>query len=123
MNSATPRTRSVSAEVELDVREEAELVWSVAVAQHPDHGPQLSSERLEVTVDGSPVALEELRVDDGGRLHVCTARPGRLRLSYAAEVTGSAPPANIGVRTIERASWAGVNVPSKMTPLVWTARS
>ena len=95
MNSATPRTRSVSAEVELDVREEAELVWSVAVAQHPDHGPQLSSERLEVTVDGSPVALEELRVDDGGRLHVCTARPGRLRLSYAAEVTGSAPPAKV----------------------------
>ena len=95
MNSATPRTRSVSAEVELDVREEAELVWSVAVAQHPDHGPQLSSERLEVTVDGSPVALEELRVDDGGRLHLCTARPGRLRLSYAAEVSGSAPPAKV----------------------------
>ena len=32
MNSAAPRSRSVSAEVELDVREEAELVWSVAVA-------------------------------------------------------------------------------------------
>ena len=95
MNSATPRTRSVSAEVELDVREEAELVWSVAVAQHPDQGPQLSSERLEVTVDGSPVALEELRVDDGGRLHLCTARPGRLRLSYAAEVSGAAPPAKV----------------------------
>ena len=43
--------------------------------------PQLSSETLEVTVDGTPVALEELRVDDGGRLHVCTAPPGRLHLS------------------------------------------
>jgi hypothetical protein len=95
MNSVTPRTRSVSAEVELDVREQAELVWSVAVAQLPDQGPELASETLEVTVDGSPVALEELRVDDGGRLHVCTAQPGRLRLSYAAEVTGTAPPATV----------------------------
>ena len=80
MNSAAPRSRSVSAEVELDVREEAELVWSVAVAQHPEQGPALSSETLEVTVDGAPIALEELRVADGGRLHVCTASPGRLRL-------------------------------------------
>src|SRR6478736_395473 len=91
MNSAAPRSRSVSAEVELDVREEAELVWSVAVAQ----GPELSSETLEVTVDGAPVALEELLVADGGRLHVCTARPGRLRLRYAAEVSGTAPPAKV----------------------------
>jgi transglutaminase-like putative cysteine protease len=95
MDSSAPRTRSVSAEVELDVREEAELVWSVAVAQHPEAGPRLSSETLEVTVDGAPIAVEELRVDDGGRLHVCTARPGRLRLTYAAEVSGTAPPAKV----------------------------
>src|SRR6478735_5574646 len=101
MNSAVPRTRSVSAEVELDVREEAELVWSVAVAQHPDAGPRLSSETLEVTVDGAPIAVEELRVDDGGRLHVCTARPGRLRLTYAAEVSGTPPPAPL--RRVRRA--------------------
>ena len=85
------RTRSVACEVELDVREEAELVWSVAVA----NGPALASEELSVTVDGRPVDLAEVPVDDGGRLHVCTAPPGRLRLSYAAEVTGTAEPAKV----------------------------
>lgn len=85
------RTRSVSCQVELDVAEEAELVWAVAVA----NGPTLASEELSVTVDGNAVDLDEVSVDDGGRLHVCTAPPGRLRLSYAAEVTGTAEPATV----------------------------
>jgi transglutaminase-like putative cysteine protease len=89
--SGSPRTRSVSCQIELDVREEAELVWSVAVA----HGPDLASEELSVTVDGAPVEVKELGVDDGGRLHVCTAPPGRLRLAYAAQVTGTATPATV----------------------------
>ena len=84
-------TRRVSAEIELDVREPADLVWSVAVAD----GPALASERLAVTVDGAPLATEEVRVDDGGRLHVCRAGVGRLRLEYAAEVTGAAAPAKV----------------------------
>jgi transglutaminase-like putative cysteine protease len=83
--------RSVSSRVELDVNEEAELVWSVAVAQ----GPELASEDLLITVDGSPVEVKELGVDDGGRLHICTAPPGRLVLSYTAEVTGLAAPASV----------------------------
>jgi transglutaminase-like putative cysteine protease len=86
-----PRIRTTSCEVVLDVREPAELVWSIAVAQ----GPTLSSEALTVTVDGVPVRLEEIRVDDGGRLHLCTAPVGTLRLSYAAEVTGLAAPAKV----------------------------
>ncbi len=85
------RTRTVSCQVELDVREEAELVWSVAVA----HGPELASESLTVTVDGNQVELSELEVNDGGRLHVCTAPPGHLELSYAAEVAGRAAPATV----------------------------
>ena len=89
--SASHRTRSVSCQVELDVREEAELVWSVAVA----HGPQLASENLAITVNGSPVRVRELQVDDGGRLHVCTAPPGRLILTYAADVSGLAAPAEV----------------------------
>jgi hypothetical protein len=85
------RTRTVSCQVEVDVREAAELVWSVAVA----HGPELASENLTITVDGRPVEVTELGVNDGGRLHVCTSPPGRLRLSYAAEVTGEAAPAKV----------------------------
>lgn len=91
-SSAAPgpaRTRSVGARIELDVREEAELVWSVAVAR----GPELGSESLSIEVDGAPLAVREVEVGDGGRLHVCTAPPGRLRLDYAAEVTGTAEPA------------------------------
>jgi transglutaminase-like putative cysteine protease len=90
-DSPQPRTRTVSCEVSLDVRQQAELVWSVAVAD----GPELASEELTVTVDGSPVPVEELRVDDGGRLHLCTAPPGQLRLTYHAEVTGAAAPAKV----------------------------
>ncbi len=88
-----PRTRTVSSQIELDVREEADLVWSVAVAQDADREPRLVSETLELTVDGRPVEVEELRVADGGRLHVCRAQPGRLLLSYEAEVSGAAGPA------------------------------
>src|SRR4051812_48527377 len=82
----TARTRSVACEVQLDVRQQAELVWSVAVAD----GPELASEDLTVTVDGAPVLTTEVTVQDGGRLHVCTAPPGSLQLTYAAEVTGVA---------------------------------
>jgi hypothetical protein len=92
MDSDSPaRTRSVSCEVTLDVREQADLVWSVAVAD----GPELASEELSITVDGTAIDVEELRVDDGGRLHVCAAPPGELRLSYSAEVTGTATPATV----------------------------
>src|SRR6478752_1926621 len=78
-DSPSPRARSVACEVLLDVREEAEL----------------GSEDLTITVDGAPVPVEEVRVDDGGRLHVCTAPVGTLRLSYTALVTGTATPAKV----------------------------
>jgi transglutaminase-like putative cysteine protease len=71
------------------VREPADLVWSVAVAD----GPQRAAETLTVTVDDAAVEVEELRVADGGRLHLTRAPTGRLRLEYDAEVTGAAPPA------------------------------
>ncbi len=48
-----------------------------------------------MSVDGSPIPVQELRVDDGGRLHLCTAPVGTLRLSYAAEVTGTTAPAKV----------------------------
>jgi hypothetical protein len=90
-NDPIRRTRSVSCEVVLDVREQADLVWSIAVAD----GPEVATEALTMTIDGSPVRVEELRVADGGRLHVCTAPVGTLRLSYAAQVSGTANPAKV----------------------------
>jgi len=89
--SNSQRTRSVSCHIELDVKQEAELLWSVAVAR----GPELASEEFTITVDGTPVEVEELEVADGGRLHLCTAAPGKLELSYSAEVSGAASPAKV----------------------------
>ncbi|SDS87855.1 Transglutaminase-like enzyme, putative cysteine protease [Nocardioides scoriae] len=89
--SSPARTRAVRSSVEMDIREEAELVWSVAVAD----GAGRSDEQLSLTVDGSPVAVREVAVADGGRLHVCTAPVGRLRLDYRATVTSSAAPAEV----------------------------
>lgn len=86
---STPQRRHVRSHVELDVREEAQLVWSVAVAT----GPALGEESLSITVDGEPIAVEEVAVGDGGRLHVCTAPVGRLVLSYDAHLTGAGDPA------------------------------
>jgi transglutaminase-like putative cysteine protease len=85
----------VSCQVELDVREQAELVWSVAVASTPGSGPELVREEISLSVDGVAVEIAEVGVADGGRLHVCTAPPGRLTLSYAAQVRGHAEPASV----------------------------
>ena len=87
--------RSVTAHIELEVREEAELVWSVAVSQDDQGAPHLASESLSILVDGAPVEVDEVRLPDGARLHVCRAQPGRLVLDYAAEVDGTAQPANV----------------------------
>jgi hypothetical protein len=86
--------RSVTAHVELEVKEEAELVWSLAVAQQDD-APHLDSESLSIRVDDTDVEATEVRLSDGTRLHVCRAQPGRLVLDYAAEVDGSAAPAEV----------------------------
>ena len=90
-NETTPPRRHVRSRVELDVTEEAQLVWSVAVAA----GPTLDQESLEVTVDGRTVEVEEVHVAEGGRLHVCTAPVGRLVMSYDALVTGRGEPAAV----------------------------
>ena len=58
-------------------------------------GPALATEELSITVGGNPVGVQEVEVNDGGRLHICTAVPGRLQLSYDAEVSGSAAPAKV----------------------------
>ncbi|ROR92912.1 transglutaminase-like domain-containing protein [Nocardioides aurantiacus] len=91
MSQPAPPRRHVRSRVELEVREPAQLVWSVAVAT----GPELAEETLTVTVDDQPVEVEEHHVADGGRLHVCTAPVGRLVMSYDALVTGRAEPASV----------------------------
>lgn len=81
---ATPT--SVRAQLECRVTAAADLVFSVAVA----HGPALTTEHLACTLDGRPLALDEVGVADGGRLHRGRAvPPGDLVLDYRAEVAAS----------------------------------
>ncbi|WOF23927.1 transglutaminase family protein [Microbacterium betulae] len=88
MNDAG-RTRSVSARVELQVTETAELIFAVAVAAEY----ATASERLAVAIDGEPQHVVELSDAHGTRLHrVAAARPGRLTFDYAATVDGPAEP-------------------------------
>lgn len=86
--------RSVRAEISLTVRDEAELLWSVAVAQ-PPYGPPTTWESLDVTIDGVSLPVTETVAGDGTRLHLCRARPGELQLSYAATVTDRAEPPRV----------------------------
>ena len=68
------------------VREPAEVELQVAVAAPP------REELLEVTLDGRPLPVTEHRTTAGGRLHLCTARPGELAVRYRATVGGGAGP-------------------------------
>ncbi|HSN43984.1 MAG TPA: transglutaminase-like domain-containing protein [Propionibacteriaceae bacterium] len=80
----------VLAHIEAQVTETAEMVFSVAVA----HGPALSHETLTITLDGQALPVEELVVNDGGRLHIARdVPPGALVLDYEAgvDLTRTAP--------------------------------
>ncbi len=78
--------RTVTAHIELDVTEPADLVFAVAVSTA--YAP--ASETLTVFVDGAPVPARELPDAHGGRLHRVDAPTGRLRLDYAATIDGTA---------------------------------
>jgi transglutaminase-like putative cysteine protease len=77
--------RDVSAHIALSVTEPADLVFSVAVAAGYD-----ATEDLRVTVDGTPVSVDEIPDAHGGRLHRVRAGRGALVLDYAATVRGRA---------------------------------
>ena len=84
-----PVPRSVGATLAVQVTEPAELVLSLAVASTR----ALASERLEVTVDGVPLTVEEVPAAVGTRLHrVGSAPPGRLEVVYRATTDERAAP-------------------------------
>jgi transglutaminase-like putative cysteine protease len=81
--------RQVASRIVLDVTESADLVFAVAASTHYT----LAEEELTVTLDGRPVAADELFDIVGTRLHRVRSDPGRLELRYAAVVTGEGEPA------------------------------
>lgn len=80
--------RIVTARIEIDVTEPADLVFAVAASR----AYAAASETLGITVDGSPVPVRELADAHDGRLHRVDAPVGRLRLEYAATIDGAATP-------------------------------
>jgi transglutaminase-like putative cysteine protease len=79
--------RTVSAAMELDVISPSDLVLAVAVTPLPGLGVD---ERLSVTLDDVPLALEELTEATGTRLHLAHAEVGRVAVRYDAMVEGQA---------------------------------
>ncbi len=91
--------RAVSARLEGEVSDPSEIVLAIAVAD----GPQILQESLTVTVDGLPIAVEEVPADTGGRLHMCRLPAGALAVRYAATVAGQAEPGPF--RALERITY------------------
>lgn len=82
----------MSCRLEADIEGTADVTLAVAVAATAE----CATEDLAVTLDGRPVEVVELLDDHGTRLHhAARLGPGRLRVAYAATVTGTAPPAPV----------------------------
>lgn len=84
MASTVPNT-DITAHVEAQVDEPADLVFSFAVAQ----GPTISGEDIALSVDGRPIALREVISPEGARLHLATAPVGQLVLDYRVSTQGT----------------------------------
>jgi transglutaminase-like putative cysteine protease len=82
--------RFVSAELELEVRDGAELALQIAAAGVPE------DEVLEIRLDGTAVEALEVPTPHSGRAHLVDVGPGRLAVSYAATVTRQALPGGGG---------------------------
>jgi len=78
--------RTVSAHLEADVTEVAEVVISVALAAGSD-----AAETMDITLNGSPLRWDVVTAPHGTRLHLVRGIPaGRLVVDYRAEVSGAA---------------------------------
>ncbi|QGG42443.1 transglutaminase-like domain-containing protein [Aeromicrobium yanjiei] len=78
--------RSVTAHLELYLHGEADLIFSIAVAEGND-----CDETLQITSGGSPLEAHVVAGRHGTRLHRLTGRPGPMVIDYSAEVSGQAP--------------------------------
>jgi transglutaminase-like putative cysteine protease len=81
--------RTVSAHLELQLHDTADLVFSVAVAQ----GNPVRSETLSIVANGTELEPTELVSDHGTRLHRITGHKGPMTMDYEAVIDGLADPA------------------------------
>jgi transglutaminase-like putative cysteine protease len=87
----------LQAQLEYRVTAPAVVVVQVAAAAASGGGGGGAKEILTATVDGTPVALQEITGSavDGGRLHRVEAPPGALLIAYSATVEPAGPPAPV----------------------------
>jgi transglutaminase-like putative cysteine protease len=81
---AAPLRRVVSCDLAFTVVEPAEIVFQVSAS---GSAGDVADERLELLTEGRPpLSVTELRDPHATRLHVVGSAPGRLTLSYRAEI-------------------------------------
>ncbi|MFI5892357.1 transglutaminase family protein [Actinoplanes sp. NPDC051513] len=86
------RDLQVGCTLEFDVARPAEIVLQLAVARRPG---VTVDDRLDAWLDDRPVPVVALDTPDGGRVHLFTAAPGRLRIAYDARAAVEASPAAV----------------------------
>jgi transglutaminase-like putative cysteine protease len=79
--------RTVSATLELEIREPAEIALQIAVT-----AGERVDEHLDIQLDSTPTASLEVAGAHGGRAHVLETEPGHLVVKYTATVIGRADP-------------------------------
>ncbi len=83
--------RTVSAHLELDLHDSADLIFSIAVAQ----GAELESESFTISSANGELEARELIGRHGTRLHRLTGPAGKMTIDYAAVSIGQAKPAPV----------------------------
>ena len=80
--------RTVTSRMELDLRGESDLVFSMAVAAES----ALSSEHMSFVIDGTAFEAQELVDRHGSRLHQFAAGPGSMLVEYSRRSTVARTP-------------------------------
>ena len=82
-----PSSRTVTADIDLDVTVPGQVIFQVAVVRAP--GLEVA-EQFDLTLDGVPVPVREVVGVTGSRFHIAEPKRGKLLLAYRATVTGRA---------------------------------
>ena len=84
--------RTVSAHLELEIREQTELVLQIAAAV----GAGQNDDTFTIALDGTPLEPSEVAGAHGTRAHVLAVAPGSLVVDYTATVVGHGAPLTCG---------------------------
>jgi transglutaminase-like putative cysteine protease len=92
--AAGDMTRVVTCDLVFEVTEPAEVAVQVVAA---DSAGRIVTERFDVVSNAAPPeSLEEIRNPQGERIYVILAGPGRLSISYRAELLAQPPESGAG---------------------------